>query len=99
VFRETNQVAGRYSDWTMTVRSKPRMSIAPGRGLGWRTRKRPERPPPASGGGLDLVSSRHKRDAGSSQDRALYSCDCGLVFRAPVSTSVGCPECGSTQAW
>jgi hypothetical protein len=36
---------------------------------------------------------------GPSQDRALYSCQCGYVFRALVSTSVGCPHCGCTQAW
>lgn len=33
------------------------------------------------------------------QDQALYTCQCGLTFEAPVSTSVGCPHCGSTQAW
>jgi len=90
----------------MTVRSKPRTSIARGRRLGWRAPKPTDGATPASGvaatgggAGLDPVSSRHRRDAGISQDRALYSCDCGLVFHAPVSTSVGCPECGSTQAW
>jgi hypothetical protein len=34
-----------------------------------------------------------------SNDRALYNCQCGYVFEAPVSTSVGCPHCGCTQAW
>jgi hypothetical protein len=51
------------------------------------------------GGGHELLTMRHRRDAGPPQDRALYSCDCGRVFHAPVSTTVGCPECGSTQAW
>jgi hypothetical protein len=32
-------------------------------------------------------------------DHALYNCQCGYVFQAPVSTSVGCPHCGGTQAW
>lgn len=32
-------------------------------------------------------------------DTATYSCTCGLVFEAPVSTSVGCPHCGDQQAW
>jgi hypothetical protein len=34
-----------------------------------------------------------------ANDRALYTCQCGYVFEAPVSTSVGCPHCGGTQAW
>jgi hypothetical protein len=44
-------------------------------------------------------ASRTRRQGGSSQDRALYACDCGNVFDALVSTSVDCPECGGTQAW
>ena len=39
------------------------------------------------------------RRAGGPQDRALYACSCGYAFKAPVSTSVGCPQCGSRQAW
>ncbi len=39
------------------------------------------------------------RRAGGPQDRALYSCACGHAFKASVSTSVGCPRCGSRQAW
>jgi hypothetical protein len=39
------------------------------------------------------------RRAGGPQDRALYECDCGATFVAPVSTSVGCPHCGCGQAW
>jgi hypothetical protein len=34
-----------------------------------------------------------------TNDHAFYSCHCGYVFKAPVSTSVGCPHCGGTQAW
>ena len=41
--------------------------------------------------------SRAKR-SGGPEDRALYSCHCGYAFKAEVSTSVGCPHCGS-QAW
>ena len=37
--------------------------------------------------------------ANVSQDAALYSCECGYVFKAAVTTSVGCPHCGSQQAW
>jgi hypothetical protein len=41
---------------------------------------------------------RNKR-ANVSQDAALYSCSCGYVFKAAVTTSVGCPHCGCAQAW
>jgi rubrerythrin len=33
------------------------------------------------------------------QDQATYACRCGYVFEAAVSTSVGCPHCGDSQAW
>ena len=49
-----------------------------------------------------LASPRARSAApqpGPSQDRLLYNCHCGFVFEAPVSTSVGCPHCGDTQAW
>ena len=39
------------------------------------------------------------RRGGESQDRALYQCGCGYAFKAKVSTSVGCPNCGTRQAW
>ena len=39
------------------------------------------------------------RRGGGPEDRALYSCMCGYAFTAPVSTSVGCPHCGTEQAW
>jgi hypothetical protein len=42
--------------------------------------------------------ARAKR-SGGPEDRALYTCDCGHAFKAEVSTSVGCPECGTSQAW
>jgi hypothetical protein len=32
-------------------------------------------------------------------DEACYPCSCGFFFIAPVSTSVTCPHCGTTQAW
>jgi hypothetical protein len=41
---------------------------------------------------------RMRRDAGP-QDRALYSCGCGVTFQATVSSAVRCPHCGSHQAW
>jgi hypothetical protein len=39
------------------------------------------------------------REAGGPIDQASYICQCGYLFRAPVSTSVTCPHCGSGQAW
>ena len=44
------------------------------------------------------MRERNKR-ANVSQDAALYSCACGYVFKAAVTTSVGCPHCGTDQAW
>jgi hypothetical protein len=43
--------------------------------------------------------TRSRGQGGQTQDRALYTCSCGLAFDALVSTSVGCPHCGTTQAW
>lgn len=40
-----------------------------------------------------------EREAGGPEDIASYRCSCGCIFQATVSTSVGCPHCGSTQAW
>jgi hypothetical protein len=37
--------------------------------------------------------------AGGPRDVASYSCGCGYLFVAPVSTSVRCPHCGCDQAW
>jgi hypothetical protein len=42
--------------------------------------------------------ARAKR-SGGPEDRALYECGCGHAFKAEVSTSVGCPHCGTNQAW
>jgi hypothetical protein len=43
--------------------------------------------------------ARRRREAGRSQDLASYTCQCGFVFEALVSTSVDCPNCGDPQAW
>jgi hypothetical protein len=56
-----------------------------------RNSRRPEDRPAAQ-------RERNKR-ANVSQDAALYACSCGYVFKAPVTTSVGCPHCGTAQAW
>jgi hypothetical protein len=39
------------------------------------------------------------REAGGPIDQAVYSCQCGCLFRAAVSTTVPCPHCGTDQAW
>jgi hypothetical protein len=39
------------------------------------------------------------RAAGGPVDKASYSCQCGYVFLAPVSTTVTCPHCEAGQAW
>lgn len=39
------------------------------------------------------------REAGGPIDNASYSCACGMVFAAAVSTTVSCPHCGAGQAW
>jgi hypothetical protein len=44
-------------------------------------------------------AERARRAGGGPQDRALYSCACGFAFTATVSTTVGCPHCGTAQAW
>ena len=39
------------------------------------------------------------KEAGGPIDHAAYSCQCGYIFSAPVSTTVHCPHCGVGQAW
>jgi hypothetical protein len=39
------------------------------------------------------------REAGGPVDRASYTCACGYLFSAAVSTTVNCPHCGAGQAW
>lgn len=47
----------------------------------------------------DMTDERRWREAGGPEDQATYSCRCGAVFAADVSTSVACPLCGTAQAW
>jgi hypothetical protein len=56
------------------------------------------RPEPAPRAGEDGAQARAKR-SGGPEDEALYTCGCGFAFKAAVTTSVGCPECGADQAW
>lgn len=46
-----------------------------------------------------LAAERRMRGAGGPQDMALYRCDCGYVFDAPVTTTVTCPHCSDDLAW
>jgi hypothetical protein len=46
-----------------------------------------------------LKALARARRSGGPVDRALYTCGCGNAFTASVSTTVGCPSCGETQAW
>jgi hypothetical protein len=47
----------------------------------------------------DHPHERRARESGGPIDNAQYNCACGMVFDAPVSTSVQCPNCNATQAW
>jgi hypothetical protein len=47
----------------------------------------------------DLTDERRMRESGGPDDRAIYTCSCGYVFEADVTTSVTCPHCGTGQAW
>jgi hypothetical protein len=59
-----------------------------------------ERTAPADPTHAQFTVTRHRRAAAQApQDSALYTCQCGFVFEAAVSTSVGCPHCGDAQAW
>ena len=58
----------------------------------------PSTDPRASGTGT-VAAARRPRRLDVPQDQATYTCRCGYVFEAAVSTSVGCPHCGDAQAW
>jgi len=45
------------------------------------------------------IAVERVRAAGGPLDRASYTCECGYLFAAPVSTTVACPHCGASQAW
>jgi hypothetical protein len=59
---------------------------------------RPERRAHAAPSTESAQVARH-RHAGGPQDVALYTCGCGYAFEAAVTASVGCPHCGTAQAW
>lgn len=45
------------------------------------------------------AAAQRVRDAGGPLDEATYTCQCGCMFAAAVTTSVACPHCGGAQAW
>lgn len=79
----------------MLVRSKQSDSSVrwPRRGRDSHTAVRPSAPADSD------APSQERRHGGPTEDRALYTCECGYVFHAAVTTSVGCPHCARTQAW
>jgi rubrerythrin len=82
----------------MRVRSNRNQSEArPRAGLLRRPHGSPSPAPPEAE--PDLADERRMRESGGPDDRAVYTCSCGYVFEADVSTSVTCPHCGTGQAW
>lgn len=45
------------------------------------------------------TATQSARRAAACDDKAFYACGCGYAFTANVSTTVGCPHCGTDQAW
>jgi predicted Zn-ribbon and HTH transcriptional regulator len=59
-------------------------------------------PPRGTPTAIDLRADpalKRAREAGGPIDRASYTCSCGYLFSAQVSTTVRCPHCGAGQAW
>ncbi len=82
-------------------RSRARTERRPHR----RASDRPGQSSPTEAGDRRELERKGERDlerartAGGPLDSAFYTCGCGFVFTAPVSTSVACPHCGAGQAW
>ena len=68
-------------------------------------RRNPDFPPPPQGRARPAPRTSGPRSASARkrtpapEDQALYRCQCGYSFKAEVTTSVGCPHCGTDQAW
>lgn len=79
----------------------PRTTPRPrtGRGLKRTARKAAPATPVATPRAAAEQPQARERLSGGPEDRALYHCHCGFVFEDAVTTSVGCPHCGSAQAW
>jgi hypothetical protein len=54
---------------------------------------------PVSPQELRDIAVERVRASGGPLDQASYSCHCGYLFAAPVTTTVSCPHCGTSQAW
>jgi hypothetical protein len=54
---------------------------------------------PASAASVPDPAVMRVRRAGGPVDHASYTCACGYVFTAPVSTTVCCPHCAAGQPW
>jgi hypothetical protein len=81
----------------MRVRPKqPLIRRRPDRGAHPTPRATPAPAPPVVD---EHPHERRARESGGPIDNAQYSCSCGYVFQAAVSTSVECPHCGTGQAW
>jgi hypothetical protein len=61
--------------------------------------KRPVEPAAAPTPEPRDIAVERVRAAGGPLDEASYTCQCGYLFAAPVSTTVACPHCGTSQAW
>lgn len=48
---------------------------------------------------VEMTATESHRRGPAGSDRALYQCGCGYSFTAEVTTTVGCPHCGTSQAW
>jgi hypothetical protein len=84
----------------MTVRTRPnRLRTRPHIGRRAARRETSVEPALAQPPQQQAAPQAREREAGGPQDRAAYRCSCGYVFEAAVSTTVGCPHCGGTQAW
>ena len=59
----------------------------------------PRRRPRKRGKNATTPGRERNQRANATQDAATYSCSCGYIFKAAVTTSVGCPHCGTDQAW
>ncbi len=60
---------------------------------------KPEAAPASSAQEPRDIAVERVRAAGGPLDQASYTCECGYLFAAPVSTTVVCPHCSAEQAW
>jgi hypothetical protein len=65
-----------------------------------RRRRRAQAPTDTAADRPEPAPEHHtdRRDPGP-EDLALYRCSCGVLFKAQPTTTIGCPRCGTEQAW